>query len=717
MARKHRTVATIEEDLKSERFMRWQDHTYRIVSRQLVFVEVEDIGVPGTTTKLRIDELYRPESRGGSPPLFAPTLDKLRAQIDSLYPAPKPTAETTLPQWAMNKAKTIVTKAKQTEREIDEIKRDALKEGKTLARTELVNAACQHLRFGRSTYYKYDKLIRRYNGNQDAIAASLLHSNRNHTRLTDAQLHFVDSAILHYFKRTPAITKQSLYWFLESDHTRNKGQWIDPSRCGANIPQDLILELFDPKVSIEAIEANPEKKRLLSPVKLPSRAWLYRYVNNWERQPDQGKALVVERYGEEMWEYEQMIFDTFVSLATRPLQYVFADHHRLKVFVVDEETRSEPSRLWLTVLIDAYSRSVLGFALLYEDPCIESIQQALQHAIWPKSGLKELGIEGEWPCHGIPLQLSLDNAWCHHSHSLEALAREISMHGRFNSIDLVFRKPYKARYGALIERFFGTLSARIQERLEGTFTSSHPKDMRNAGQRACLLYQDVYTFLLDEIVTYQNMKHSELDMSPNEKWEQGLQSESPPVPYPSIDVERLFWRLSPQTRQKHQKGISLFGLHYWSPGLSKVPAKDVNDKPVKLGIRYDPADISRIALFRDGQYLCDVRPQELRLANNEYKSVSLWEREMAKDLAVNDGKAARDWVAYLNGLRELFEKRKAEKKLAQRKAKQGNATSSPKVDVSEMSQAIARASTSQDDDYERYIAGFTRHGSARSIKE
>lgn len=27
-----------------------------------------------------------------------------------------------------------------------------------------------------------------------------------------------------------------------------------------------------------------------------------------------------------MWEYEQMIFDHFAHIATRPLQYVFADY-------------------------------------------------------------------------------------------------------------------------------------------------------------------------------------------------------------------------------------------------------------------------------------------------------------------------------------------------------------------------------------------------------
>jgi hypothetical protein len=197
-------------------------------------------------------------------------------------------------------------------------------------------------------------------------------------------------------------------------------------------------------------------------------------------------------------------------------------------------------------------------------------------------------------------------------------------------------------------------------------------------------------------------------MSPNDKWEQGLQSQVPLFPDLSIDVERLFWRLHYQKREKNQKGISLFGMHYWSPSLSKVPSKDINDKPVKFGIRYDPSDISRLAIFRAGKYVCDVRAKELRLANKEYRSVSLWERELAKDLARNAGKATRDWVAYLNELHKVNETRKAEKKQAQRKAKTNKTKIVSKVDVSEMSKTIAQISASPDEEYSRYIAGFTR---------
>ena len=88
--------------------------------------------------------------------------------------------------------------------------------------------------------------------------------------------------------------------------------------------------------------------------------------------------------------------------------------------------------------------------------------------------------------------------------------------------------------------------------------------------------------------------------------------------------------------------------------------------------------------------------------------MSLWERELAKDLAINDGKAARDWVAYLNEIREVNEKRKAEKKQALRRARKSNLKLSSKVDVSEMGRVLEQASTSHDEEYDRYIAGFAR---------
>ena len=288
-----------------------------------------------------------------------------------------------------------------------------------------------------------------------------------------------------------------------------------------------------------------------------------------------------------------------------------------------------------------------------------------RHPIWPKTSHTQLGIKGEWACYGIPQQLSLDNAWAHHSHSLENLARTISRGGQFNSIDLDFRPPYRGRYGALIERYFGNLSGQVKQLLPGAIQSSRPRDIRNAAREACLLYQDVYKVVHQLIVNYQHTPHHELDgMTPREKWAEGLQLGLPLVPPRTPEVERLFWRTSPELRLITPKGICAFGFHYWSPLLSDVPRIGVDGKPVRYAFHYEAADISRLAIFREGHWIGDAWAKELRLADGTYQPISLWKRAIAKDLARGEGRAAGDWLTYLDEIDDLRKQRVAEKKTA-----------------------------------------------------
>ena len=206
-------------------------------------------------------------------------------------------------------------------------------------------------------------------------------------------------------------------------------------------------------------------------------------------------------------------------------------------------------------------------------------------------------------------------------------------------------------------------------------------------------------------------------MTPNQKWEQGLRSIPPAVPSLTKEVKRYFWREYNGTREIRGKGISLFGLHYWSPklGSKMAPKADQAGRPVAYAVRYDPSDISRVAIFRDGHYVDDVKAKELRLANNEYRSVSLWERELSKDLARSEGQAFRDWVAYLNGLRDLTETRTAEKKAAQRAARRLESKASLKsktpkaAEVQKVNEAVNQITTPQDKEYQSRLARFAAH--------
>ena len=330
----------VESYLKPNTFMHWQGHTYRILSRDLRVVTIEDISSPETESQtIGVVDLVVPE--GEIPPVFAPTLEKLSEKLQKLQPPSERSADADLPQSLKDKAQLMIKKYKEIERLLAEEKDFVEKAGDTFRRTETLEAICQlgEIDISVATYYNYRDRYHEYNGDQAAIAGTFRRPRSfGHTRLSDAQLHLMDSAIVKYYMRKPRLRKVTLYEHIKSSYKRTHGQWIDPGQCEGSVPQDLVDQLFDDKLPIQAILNNPEKKRWLIPIKELRRTWVYDRINALEQRPDEGKAIIVARYGEEMWEYEQMIFDHFAHIATRPLQYVFADYCLLKVFIVDHET-------------------------------------------------------------------------------------------------------------------------------------------------------------------------------------------------------------------------------------------------------------------------------------------------------------------------------------------------------------------------------------------
>ena len=660
----------IENVLRSGWYVYWQDQIYRILSTSPdhLVIHVEHIHtLQQHDWRLETLLLGQPDQR--SAPLFAPSLDALQIKIARQRPAQVTTPADDLPDTLLTRADVLIHTVQTIERQVTDALRQAALQDEPVERTKIIRQALSQLEAPVSlpTYYRYLARYQQYNGDRGGIAASFRRTTFNQSGMNAAQLHFMDTLILRFYARQPPIRPGTLYKIAAAALQRTTSLWLDPAQCGSDIPQDIIAELLNPDLPLETVLSNPEKRRLLAPIQLPSRSWVYQYLRWFEHQPDQGQQVITARYGKDMWEREQMVFDTFVTRATLPLQYVFADHWLLDVFTLDEETRSRPVRLWLTVLLDAYSRCVLGMALLPETPCIESIQQALHHAIWPKTSHQDLGLQGDWICYGIPQQLSLDNAWAHHSHSLENLARVISQGGEYNSIDLVFRPPYKGRYGALVERFFGNLSNRVKELLPGAIPSGNARHLRQAAEQARLLYQDINRILHQLVLTYQHTPHHELGgLTPHEKWQHGMQWSFACVPPKTPAIERLFWRLFPRTRIITNKGVSIFGMTYWAPGLEHAPRVDASGQRLPYRFRYDPANISQVALFQNGSWITDVAAKELRQPDGSLISLSLWERELARQLAREAGQPDDHWLRFVHEIDTLSQQRLTEKKRARR---------------------------------------------------
>ena len=701
------TGAPPSHRLRPGEYLYWQRQIYRIVELHYeTALQVLAETIPeATRVPLSLLDLFSQSGEQKETLLVASSLEALTKQMEERYAASTEKGAVLAHDIAdafILKARLITFIVESVQRLVSEEERRAQALHEPFSQTQAVLralAACngsriqmplhdqkveQIIHVGLTSYYKYLRLYTLYQGDEAQIAASFHRSTFRRSQLSRAQFHFIDTCLLLYYGST-RVTKTRVYRLAQDIlDTRTQGWWIDPDRCGAHIPEDVVTELLDLKIPLQAILENPEKAALLVKIEMPSSAWFYGYANYLEATPDQGKTMLTKRLGKDMWDQYYLVFDTFVQRAQLPLQYVFADHWLVDAWIVDEATRSQPSRLWLTLLVDAYSRAILGLALLPEDPCIESIQTALRHTIWPKTSHTAYGIAGEWCTYGIPQQLFLDNAWAHHSHSLENLARTIAQGGRYNSIDLVFRPAYKGRYGAIIERLFKNFSGQLQELVKGAIPGPTAKEAREGAKEACLLYTDLDRILHQLIVMYQHTPHRELQgRTPHQVWCEGITSSGlPMIPPLSPGVERSFLRLYPDVRHISSRGIAAFGLHYWSVDLGGLARRDQTGKSIPYQFRYTPTDISQIALFRDGAFVGDARASELQQADGSMRSVSQAEWTQAKQRVREQdpqaiGKTAGELVL-MTDLKELHERRSLEKKAKRRaRPETKDATPSP----------------------------------------
>jgi transposase InsO family protein len=591
--------------------------------------------------------------------VFAETLPELRDRVINEPAPPVPIPTTAIDPDLLERADWQIQTVTQIDAIVAEKQRICDAANTDFRKTPTLRQACAEYsrdvgrRVGLDCYYKYRRRCQEFSMDRIAIAASLQRSDCGKSRLSPAQHHYMETAILQlYADRAVQLTPETIYRYMEALLHRLDYWWINPEKCRGPLPHDLIDTLFRAKIPIETIRSNPESAQLLDQIALPSRTTFRGYLKWFIQNPGDSKQAVIDRYGQAAWDRHHKIFDDYVRIAARTLQYVFGDHLKLKLPIQDDS--GVTVTLWLTLLIDAWSRCVLGYVLLPGAPSITSIQSALRHAIWPKSEeeLQGWGIELPWICYGIPDQLSLDNAWAHHSVSLENLPRAISSNGQFTRMYLDFRPPYRARYGAIVERLFGNFTGRLREFVPQVIDNAR----RHATRTAALHVSDVRRAIAKLIVLYHHEPHSELNgLTPHERWLNGIEEFGLPiVPPRTQQMEMLFWVEHPGTRTITEKGLRLFGMRYTVE--SNVLRRRPDGKSITYTIRYTPEDISRVAVFKrvaDGPQVDELfvglaHARELMMSDSRLKPFSLAEREFLKELSKQTEPGDRKhWLAFV----------------------------------------------------------------------
>lgn len=257
------------------------------------------------------------------------------------------------------------------------------------------------------------------------------------------------------------------------------------------------------------------------------------------------------------------------------------DHTLLDVLLVDEETGLGIGRPYLTIVLDRYSRMVMGYLLHLAAPNTESVLRVIERAIRPKADLLQRfpKVRNEWRAHGMPTRIVPDNAAEFHAGDLVDGFNDLG-------IEIMYPPSRDPQKKGAVERFFSTQNLGLIHNLPGTtFSNIQQRGDYDSEKHACFTLTQLEAAIVKWIVDgYHQTPHRGLNKrTPAQVWASGEAEHLIRLP---VDLDALECILARRTSVKvHHYGIEVDKLGYHSSELAELRLRLKPDEKVSVHYR------------------------------------------------------------------------------------------------------------------------------------
>lgn len=256
------------------------------------------------------------------------------------------------------------------------------------------------------------------------------------------------------------------------------------------------------------------------------------------------------------------------------------DHTLMDVLLVDEETGLVIGRPYITVVLDKFSRMIMGYLIHLAAPNTETVLRVIERAIRPKAKFLERfpNVKNEWRAHGLPARVVPDNAAEFHADDLIQGFDELG-------IEIMYPRSRGPEMKGSVERFFRTLNTDLLHSLPGTtFSNIQHKGDYKPEKHACFTLAELEASVVKWIVdVYHQTPHRGLsERTPAQVW---ASEEANRVIRLPVDPDALECILARRSFVKvHHYGIEIDGHGYHSAELAELRVCMKADE--KIGVRY-----------------------------------------------------------------------------------------------------------------------------------
>jgi putative transposase len=300
---------------------------------------------------------------------------------------------------------------------------------------------------------------------------------------------------------------------------------------------------------------------------------------------------------------------------TEPLELTMADGQMMDIVVIEEAREGrlarELGRPYVTVLMDVFSRCILGVHISLAPFCGATLLRTLRHAVVPHADQPR----------GIPGKLIVDNGSDYQASGFIRACTQLGITLEHSPPRMPDRKTY-------VERFYLTLNEKLIHKLPGTtFSNATDRGDYQSQDKACMtlceLRDEVDTWLRDH---YHVTEHGELVRTPQAVWAEAL--ENKPVRTLRQDEAELLTRKSYE-RTVVKGCVLVHDLRWGSDALATWESRERKEgRSPTVEVRLDELDLSFALVLTPGHHRLQFKATARRPQYMEH--LSLYEHNLLK---------------------------------------------------------------------------------------
>jgi len=322
-------------------------------------------------------------------------------------------------------------------------------------------------------------------------------------------------------------------------------------------------------------------------------------------------------------EFHHEEFQTISRHGDHAWQLAYLDHLEIDLQLLSASTGKGLGKAWLSLLIGGKTRSILAYAISFDRPSYRSCMLVVRDCVRR---------------HGrLPQIIVVDGGSEFRSTYFEVLLAKHEVTKRK-------RPAHEPRFGAVLERLFGTMQTEFIYHLLGNTQLAHKKrqttkatDPRtHARWTLAALVEHIERWAFHE---YDTIAHPGLlGLTPREAYalsmEQDGERRYTRIPYDD-DFIRDTYASTPKGTAKVQvgRGVQINYIYYWCDVMRDVEVEGTN-----VTVRYDPFDISVAYVYVAGQWRMCRSDYSIELASCSERELKLITEEIRKRQRILHGR-------------------------------------------------------------------------------